>query len=296
MKRNSKNWMKFIDDSQNLFALNIPGTHDCATKYVWVPFISQCQDMDIHSQLDMGVRALDIRVQSKGKRLALVHGYDKCLNSPQLFKNQMDMADVLYQCYKFLEENESETIIFQFKNDSGKEMKKCFNNLFYTYIRKNPNRWYLQNKIPTLEQVRGKIVLIRRCKMDNNNQEFNDSNTGIDFSHWVEQKTAQPHPLELSTNSVDDAVFVIQDRYKYNPQKKWYNCLKPFLDSSKPFDNKYIINYLSTAGGAKGINYNARYINEKFIGYPLVKGNYYGTVYVDFPTQELVDRIINLNF
>ena len=98
--------MKFIDGGENLFALNIPGTHDCATKYVWVPFISQCQDMDIHSQLDLGVRALDIRVQSKGKRLALVHGHDKCLNSPQLFKNQMDMADVLYQCYKFLEENE----------------------------------------------------------------------------------------------------------------------------------------------------------------------------------------------
>lgn len=77
MKRNSKNWMGFIDGGQNLFALNIVGTHDCATKHVWIPFISQCQDMDIHSQLDMGVRALDIRVQSKGNRLALVHGYDK---------------------------------------------------------------------------------------------------------------------------------------------------------------------------------------------------------------------------
>lgn len=54
----------------------------------------------------------------------------------------MDMADVLGHCYRFLDENPSEAIVFQFKNDSGKEMEKCFDNLFFTYIKDNEEKWF----------------------------------------------------------------------------------------------------------------------------------------------------------
>ena len=73
-------------------------------------------------------------------------------------------------------------------------------------------------------------------------------------------------------------------------------CIKPFLDSMNKWDGKYIINYLSTAGGLKGPYNNSKYINPKFLSYKLNKDYYYGTIYMDFPTKELTTKIIETNF
>lgn len=288
-------WMNKIDD-KNLFSLDIVGTHDCVTQFVQFPHISRCQNLNIYQQLCLGVRALDIRVQSKGDKLAMVHGVAKAFNTPNRLGTQMDMEDVLSHCYRFLKENNSETIIFQFKNDSNKEMEKCFNNLYYQYICKNKNMWYLENRVPTMGEARGKIVLLRRCKMDKSNPEFTDDNTGIDFSRWVEQDVAVPDALLLNTFSRDNANFIVQDRFKYKPYPRWNDCIKPFLDDRTEFDGTYVICYLSTAGGLKGPENNAKYINGQFMKYDLEKNKYYGTIYVDFPNTQLTTKIIENNF
>lgn len=288
--------MKDIDDSTNLLTLSIPGTHDCVTEYVQMSHISQCQDMNISDQLEIGIRALDIRVQSLDERLGMVHGLAKAFNNPGFNTAQMDMSDVLLRCYDFLANNPSEAIVFQFKNDSGKENEKCFNNLFYTYIKGNEDKWFLENRVPTLGEARGKIVLIRRCKMDKENEEFTNENTGIDFSQWVEQDTAVPEALTLETNSKDNAVFIIQDRFKYKPEPRWSECILPFLEEREAFDGTYIICYTSTAGGNKGPKSNSSYINPMFMEYPLDKDKYYGTIYLDFPTTDLTRKIIHHNF
>lgn len=289
-------WMCKIEDDKNLFSLDIPGTHDCVTQFVQFSYITKCQNLNIYQQLCLGVRALDIRVQSKGDRLGMVHAFAKAFNTPNRLGRQMDMLDVLDHCYRFLEENSSETIIIQFKNDSGREMEKCFNNLYYQYICKKKDMWYLENRIPKLGEVRGKIVLVRRCKMDLTNPEFTDENTGIDFSRWVEQDTAVPDALVLKTNSKDNAEFIVQDRFKYKPYPRWNECIKPFLDKRSAFDGSYVICYLSTAGGFKGPERNADYINCQFMKYNLEKNKYYGTIYVDFPDRELTAKIIKNNF
>lgn len=295
MKTDLRKWMANIDDSSDLFRLTIPGTHDCVTQYVQLMHISNTQDKNIYEQLCIGIRALDIRVQSKGERLGMVHGIAKAFNNPNHFSKQMDLADVLSHCYNFLNKNPSESIIFQFKNDSNKENEKCFNNLFYTYIRGNENKWYTQNRLPSLKEARGKIVLIRRCKMDEKNPDFNSNNTGIDFSRWVEQDIAVPEALTLETHNENGDKFVIQDRFKYKPQERWDKCLKPFLDSMAEFNGTYVINYTSTAGGLKGPKYNASIINPLFMEYPLAPEKYYGTIYLDFPTAQLTRKIIEHN-
>ena len=256
--------------------------------------ISKTQDLTIYAQLMLGIRALDIRVESNGDRLKMVHGVAKVFTTPNKFGKQMDLDYVLNACYDFLRENPSETIIFQFKNDSGKENETCFDNLFFHYIAKAPNMWFCENRVPKLDETRGKIYLIRRCKMTDR-AEFTDKNTGLDFSRWIEQDTISPDPLTLSTGGTYPAQFVVQDRYKYKPEPRWNECIKPFLDKAKPFDGTYIIDYLSTAGGAKGPRKNAEYINPQFMKYPLDPAKYYGAIYTDFPTQELVMKIINTN-
>lgn len=295
MKINSLNWMEKLDDNTKLLEYNFAGTHDCVTQYVQLPHLARCQNRNIYEQLCIGVRALDIRVASKGKKLVMVHAFTKAFNTPNRLGRQMEFSDVLAHCYKFLDENPSETIVIQFKNDSGRENEKCFDNLFYTYIKGNERRWFLENRVPTLGEARGKMVLIRRCKMERR-YEFTDKNTGIDFSRWVEQDTAVPEPLKLETGGSFGEEFIVQDRYKYKPVPRWAECIKPFLDQAKSFSGEYIINYLSTAGGLKGPCNNAKYINAQFMNYPLTKGYYYGTIYCDFPTKALVDKIIETNF
>ncbi len=295
MEISTKNWMKNLDFDIPVLRYNIPGTHDCVTQYVQFPHISRCQNMNIFEQLCLGVRALDIRVASSGERLVMVHGIAKAFNSPNRLGKQMDLADVLSHCYRFLEENPSETVIFQFKNDSNKENEKCFDNLLYTYIKGNENRWFTENRVPSLGEAKGRIILIRRCKAEQSH-DFTDSDMGIDFSKWVEQDTAVPEPLLLETSGKFKETFMVQDRFKYKPIPRWNECIKPFLDSAAPFDGRYIINYLSTAGGLKGPERNARYINAQFMKYPLDKSNYYGTIYCDFPTKALICKIIETNF
>ena len=289
------NWIKNIDDSAEVLRLNLAGTHDCVTQYVQLSYISKCQNMNIYEQLCLGIRALDIRVQSSGERLKMVHGIAKAFNTPNRFSPQMDMEDVLFHCYKFLAENKSEAIVFQFKNDSGRENEKCFDNLFNTYIKGNEDKWFLENRSPLLSEARGKIILIRRCKMASR-PNYTDKNTGIDFSKWVEQDTAVNEPLYLETGGIENMRFLIQDRFKYKPIPRWSEVIKPFLDKMTAFDGTYIINYLSTAGGIKGPYNNSKYINPRFLSYVLDKNKYYGTVYMDFPTAELVEKIVSLNF
>lgn len=225
----------------------------------------------------------------------MVHGAAKAFNTPNHFGKQMDLADVLEQCYRFLDENPSETIVFQFKNDSGKEMEHCFDILFHRYIKDNQSKWYLENRSPLMNEVRGKIILIRRCKMLQSN-EYNPHNTGIDFSKWIEQDKPVPESLTLKTGGENEMSFVIQDRYKYKPEPRWNDCIMPFLNTMTDFCGTYIINYLSTAGGLKGPYNNSKYINPAFMKYPLKKNTYYGMIYVDFPTEELVEKIIKTNF
>lgn len=292
---NLKSWMKNIDNNTEVLRLNLAGTHDSVTKYAQFSHLSKCQNLNIYEQLCIGIRGLDIRVQSRGSRLGMVHGVAKAFNTPNHFGKQMDLADVLEQCYRFLDENPSETIVFQFKNDSGKEMEHCFDILFHRYIKDNQSKWYLENRSPLMNEARGKIILIRRCKILQSN-EYNPHNTGIDFSKWIEQDKPVPEPLTLKTGGENEMSFVIQDRYKYKPEPRWNDCIMPFLNAMTDFRGTYIINYLSTAGGFKGPYNNSKYINPAFMKYPLKKNTYYGMIYVDFPTEELVEKIIRTNF
>lgn len=291
---NTENWMKNIDDNREVLKLNLVGTHDCVTQFVQFSHISKCQNKNIYEQLCLGIRGLDIRVQSKDNRLKMVHGPAKAFVKPSHLSRQMDMADVLSSCYYFLDKNPTETIVFQFKNDSGKEMERCFDILYNTYIKAKPDIWFLENRNPLLSEVRGKIILIRRCKKDENKKY--PLGSGIDFSQWVEQDTAVPEPLMLKTGGESEMTFIVQDRYKYKPEPRWNECIRPFLDTMCAFDGKYIINYLSTAGGFKGPYHNSEYINPQFMKYSLDSKKYYGMIYVDFPTKELVEKIISTNW
>lgn len=290
MKTNLCGWMKNLPGEKPVLQYNIPGSHDSTTQFVQFSHITRCQNRNIYEQLCLGIRMLDIRVEQRGSRLKLVHAIAKVFSTPNHLSKQMDLDEVLASCYRFLKENPSETIIFQFKNDSKGEDAGCFYNLYHTYIKESEEKWFTENRIPLLDEVRGKLVLLNRCKSDGSFDK-----TGINCTEWEDQGENVPYPLSLETGGENSETFVIQDRYMYKPEPRWNECIKPFLDKAEDFNGKYILNFLSTAGGLKGPYGNSKYINPQFLDYPLEKARYYGIICCDFPTAEITEKIIETN-
>ena len=123
---NSQRWMSKIPDRTKLCDLNIPGTHNSgsAKTAAFTSLAASCQSDSIPEQLQKGVRCLDIKLNS-----------DLLVNNAGVscYKNTFDklyFSDVLNYVSSFLEENPSETVIIQIKQegDTNDDFQDAVNN------------------------------------------------------------------------------------------------------------------------------------------------------------------------
>lgn len=276
------NWMKNIGDEKSLKEINIPGTHDSSTKHCQFSLFSRCQDKSISEQLQMGVRAFDIRVD----KMTLVHGFCKCRKG--FFGKNLTLRDVMGDMLSFLRENPSETILMLFKMEKGQDSSLCFDLLYENFISENPDKWYLENKIPTLGEVRGRIVLLRRT-------ESKYEKSGIDFSSMPYQGGTETAEWEsFSPNNADDVI--LQDRYLLKRKRKWEEAVKPLLEAGEKLKGSMIFNLLSCAAIPFIPRFNSCYVNKKFSKYNLEKGKYYGVLMLDFADEKLARKIVEANY
>lgn len=272
------NWMKKIGDEKSLKDINIPATHDSATKYCTLSLFSSCQSFTIKEQLYIGVRCFDIRVNG----IKLVHSFCKCKEKP--FGRQIQILDVISDMLLFLRENPSETIIMIFKMDAGSDSAKCLEYLYKMFIENNEEAFFTENRIPSLGEVRGKIVLVRRT------DSLRDE-AGIDFSMMPDQGSKEHvHPDIFSPNGKD--MVLVQDRYNLTREKKWKMAVKPLLEEE---NDCFVLNFFSTAGLPVIPKYSAAYINKEFLDYPLKKGRKYGTLVFDYVTPQITEKLIDTN-
>jgi 1-phosphatidylinositol phosphodiesterase len=184
---NALNWMSAIDDTMPIHQLSIPGTHESCARYGGPLY--KCQNLNITEQLERGIRFLDIRCKYyaapwdpfPGDCLP-VHHADQYQNI-HLCVRAEDGASVQEQCVDFLTKHPSETILMNLQLEDSDE-GVSFGLAFQTSVmgavpgqftqRVAPN-WYLGSTIPTLQEARGKIVLIRANDPDN--PHFGWSNT-----------------------------------------------------------------------------------------------------------------------
>lgn len=275
------NWMKNIRDEKSLKDINIPGTHDSATKFCTYSLFSSCQNSSISEQLNMGARAFDIRVEG----MNLVHSFCKCKKS--FFGEKLTLFDVVGDMFSFLSKNPSETILMLFKMDGGNDSAECLDLLFENFIKTNPDKWYLENKIPKLGEVRGKIVLIRRT-------DTNFEKAGIDFTSMPDHGSKKETDAgDFSPNGTD--IVTVQDRYNLLRRKKWKSAVKPVLDNEEMYKDNFILNYFSTAGIPVIPRFNAKHINKKFLEFPLKKDGHYGTLMFDFLAASIAEKVILSN-
>ncbi len=291
------NWMKDLSDDLKISRINLPGTHNSCTKRVQFSYLSKCHDLSIYEQLNIGVRFLDIRIELTGDKLKTVHSIADCY-TPGGKRKKLLLDYVLEDCKRFLKENPSEAIVLCVKRDDGASSEKSF-DIFYDQYLKNDTLWFSENRLPTLGEVRGKMVLFNRCGVDFTNKTYTDSNTGLRLSNWPDlPKNAEichsEAPIYNQDKSFDEA-YILQDMYKLFPKEKWYRAVLPLLENP-PQGDCLFINYFTAANFFNSPRQYARFILKKFKKFPLKSQTKYGWLIFDFPTREICEKVISTNF
>ncbi|OJJ49391.1 hypothetical protein ASPZODRAFT_129846 [Penicilliopsis zonata CBS 506.65] len=181
-------WMQELRDETLLSSLSIPGTHNSPTCHVAPPSV-RCQAVSPREQLENGVRFFDIRVQPQcpddpaREELILVHSvFPISLTGSKYFR------DLMYEVNEFLELNPSETLIVSVKREGpGKHTDQQLSRILYDHYAGPGSRWYTAPRVPTLGEVRGQIVLVRRFDLEESLHDEHDGlGWGIDASSWAD--------------------------------------------------------------------------------------------------------------
>ena len=273
-------------DSRKISEINLFGTHDSLTAYVDMEKVCRCQSLTLREQFSLGVRLIDVRLNKKNDGFYLVHSLADCYEDKEK-KIPMSFSFVLKECLDFLGKNPDEFIVMSVKQDRGIQNRFFFPAFYRKYIKGNEEKWYLGAEIPSVSECKGKIVLMRRCKVLPTWKKKNPC--GLDFSHWRDQgKTwsERIYPVRLSRNQKA----TVQDRYGLNPERKWNKCARPFIDSCKADGDNICVHFISTAYRYKGESLirTAAEMNDFFRKYPL--GDKKGWFLFDFPDEEIAKK------
>lgn len=198
-------WMRELRDEYPLSMLSIPGTHNSPTCFVALPSV-RCQAVGVREQLDNGVRFLDVRVSANRNNddLALVHSV-----FPIALTGARHFAQLLGELYAFLDANPSETLLLSVKREgTGRGTdQQLSQHLFKRYCGgEHVSRWFTEPRIPSLGEVRGKIVLIRRFHADEALLDnYDGKGWGIDASTW---------PDNCADGTTGSGLIRVQDFYE----------------------------------------------------------------------------------
>ncbi len=182
-------WMKYVDNNKFLDELSIPGTHDsgtCSVDNDTEPQSSQakCQQDYIPTQSLEGVRYFDIRL-GKGENPGIDHGACYLLKKDGNF---MHLSDVIGYFNTFLSENPTEALIMLVSRGNGEATNESLTTAFGKVLDENPDLFYTSSRIPTLGEVRGKIVLLRRFGLAGNS--VSSHTWGLDLTQWDDKIAA----------------------------------------------------------------------------------------------------------
>lgn len=233
-KWENKNWMSQIPDNARVTTLSIPGTHDTMAhtmKYSGLAGLRPekvfAQQMVLTTQLNSGVRFLDMRAKIRDDALGMYHGI---ANLDSYFHEAL--ADI----ETFLANNPSEFILMRMKNE-GNDSWQSFEAMFTRYFEHK--RWgklfYKKsaNSNTTVGEVRGKIVLM---------QDF-DASTRFEGFPYIYSDA----PGYSSNQIQDDYNAKDNDDSIYQKVKKVVNHLDKAATKGN-VQRPFFINYLSASG------------------------------------------------
>ncbi|KZM28195.1 Phosphatidylinositol diacylglycerol-lyase [Ascochyta rabiei] len=201
-----RKWMATLPDALPLSAISIPGTHNSHAYYKALPSV-KCQCVDVKTQLENGIRFLDIRAQpvhasdAGKKHMYLVHGaFPISLTGPKY------LGPILETCYAFLAAHPSESVLVSLKREGvGSARDEHFGRILQDhYIGPNASKWHTEATMPYLGRVRGKMVLVRRYHTSPSHTSMYASGSGLDATAW-------PYNCSSSTFGSPSCSFCLQD-------------------------------------------------------------------------------------
>ncbi|RXW19859.1 hypothetical protein EST38_g6010 [Candolleomyces aberdarensis] len=216
-KRNMASYLSELPDTLSLAGLVLPGTHDTMAFYGWP--VSQCQSRStpLSTQFLDGVRVIDVRLAAvpilpaPGPKTA--GASPQTLPLPQfkliayhgIYPQRTPFATILASLHTFLTSpaGARETIVMSIKQeDFTVTPPTTFSRLVKEEIMNSPGgfkdtnekgerdlgMWYLQNRVPNLGEVRGKVVLLSRFGVNGEEWEGGWEGLGIHPLHWPDSE------------------------------------------------------------------------------------------------------------
>lgn len=149
--------------------------------------ISQCQSLDtsLAAQLASGIRVLDIRLAVKESGLMAYHGP---------YPQRASFQEILGIIHAFLtaEATRREALVMSIKQEDFRTVPGAqFSQLVHDEIMNGPggrDMWFLDNRIPRLGEVRGKVIMFSRFGGDGEGWEGGLEGIGIHPTAWPDSE------------------------------------------------------------------------------------------------------------
>ena len=193
-------WMKCLHDTLLMCKISIPGTHDSGTTKGGDMLKTQSETIPV--QLQLGIRAFDIRLEKKNNKLGIFHSY--------AFQDLYWEDDVLPAFISFLQAYPSETLIVSLKKEGG-ELQDYASLVSASLSNSVYQDYFVTDFHPelTLKDCRGKILFLHRDSAMINYP-------GAACVGWEDNKTCL---LILCNKDGKESRVLLQDEYQYESGK-----------------------------------------------------------------------------
>ena len=283
-------WMASLQDTVPVCRLSIPGTHDSGTSSVRFPMrhYARTQTMNLSEQWDAGIRFFDLRPKLDGDELKIYHGPANC---------HITLEEALLILKEKLELNPSEFCIVMTNSAGGGQVAvdktmELINSVILA-------RMLADFKADmTVADIRGRILFIHR----------NAPSAGIDYPGvvtrgWPGNGTSRT--ARMVSSDAKSAALWAQDYFTSGKNdkdaylnSKWDNVYRLLQTFSDADDVVWCINHASgyTGTGVRtNIGKSSRYTNARLLDWLIENRLPVGIIPMDFPSQELIDAIIECN-
>ncbi|XP_034456524.1 1-phosphatidylinositol phosphodiesterase [Hippoglossus hippoglossus] len=143
-------WMASIPDDQPLSEVTMPGTHNTMALFGGV--YAECQTWSLASQLQAGVRFLDVRVRHVKGNLTIHHGVSY---------QRAHFGHVLEGVADFLQEFPSETVLMRLKEEFSETYDIYGAVVDYIHRYAHWDLLWHSRLVPTMGEARGKLIILQ---------------------------------------------------------------------------------------------------------------------------------------
>lgn len=327
----SANWMSTLPDDVPLSAINMPATHDTGATAMrggdvapdeWS--MTQCQQLFPDEQLNMGIRAFDVRCDSTDDDgdPDIVHG-DSLFQCTNRDGSSMSLSNIMSDARNFLSHHSRECVIVVVKSDvwlnAGDDENVA--KAVEPYITDNTYPLWRGQGIPTLGEARGKVILLRRYEMGDYKmaEGVEEWQFGFDLSDWDSfSYKSEKKALEIFKTDLDDGdgdgntilrnKVYVQDYYEADDQNEKmeyvYGTIEDatknhftnteYMESGKTITQRaYLFNYTTSKdslGRARATNQLIMADDSKIIA-----GNSIGITMLNYADRKTAEKIWKTN-